>query len=659
MEVVVDDKISKWNEKLLRSESAFYREVGRAQYREDVFNGDVEVLPPIYLENYEWYEPVQPVNRCVVKEIIDAKNIGGTLYPKVRAKREIDIGRAKVIEDFLLSESYRLNLTEQELEKYRNGAVHGGFGQLVQWLSDDAIPQSHSKLKVSPVYVQYEFIPQAGVFRSVEEMDYFFVKISASKEAIERIYDIEITGDYSIPEHNPVFNNDIIEYYRCYYRNSNGGVGVFTWTGNHTVLEDYENYLERKILICGECGNPALESVVTEDGERRPCEVCGSTSWRLGDAKEQTVYKDIINSRGEVVVPGVREIMTTVSDYYGRLQPVAATDENGNALLTQPERIPFYVPKLYPFVLYRNTLVPDRVLGRSEAEELAPYQNAINYLHMQINEKLMMSGDIVTLPERDGVLLTNRRRAYYVRPDERDLFDVKSLQGNVASEFAYEDRLYQMARHQAGVTDSFQGRPDMSAESAIAKQLQVAQTEQRLRENIALREQSMRELYKRMFQTALAFADDNITYTQTLTTGETSEGVFCRYDFLERLEDSSWHWVDDFEFDVTEEEPLKVNTTAQLQDLVSMFNMGVFSSQRPPEERARLGQALKKLGYQFADAILSGAEEDKNAAAANQQMMLQQQQIPQGREVAAPGEQQQNIMAQQPMQLTGGNNGGY
>ncbi|MDR1299928.1 MAG: hypothetical protein LBJ84_06755 [Oscillospiraceae bacterium] len=651
------DKISKWQERLQRSEGAFDREVRKAKWREMVFEGDVEAYPPIYLENYETYFPVFPINRLIVKEIIDAKNIGGTLYPKVRAKRELDIERAKTIEDFLLSESYRLNLTEQELEKYRNGAVHGGFGQLVQWISDDAIPQSHSKLKVSPVYVQFEFVPQAGVFRSTEEMDYFFIKIAASKETIERVYDIEIKNDYSMSEHKPVYNDDIIEYYRCYYRNNGGGVGVFAWTGNQTVLEDYENYLERKMLVCDVCGNPALESAVTEDGERVPCEVCGSAAWKLGDAKEQTVYKNIIDSLGNVVVPGVQEITFTAFDTSGVEREFPVIGDNGEAELTDPIKIPFYVPKMYPFVLYRNTIVPNRVLGRSEADELAPYQNAINYLHMQIDEKLMTSGDVMTLPEREDMLITNRRRAYYIRQDEKALIDVKSLQGNVSSEFAYEDRLYQMARHQAGVTDSFQGRPDMSAESAIAKQLQVAQTEQRLRENIALREQSMRELYKRMFQTALAFADDNITYTQTLTTGETSEGVFCRYDFLEQLEDGSWHWIDDFEFDVTEEQPLKVNTTAQLQDLVSMFNMGVFSSQKPPEERARLGHALKKLGYQFADAILSGAEEDKNAAV-NQQMMLQQsqQQIPQGREVAAP-DGQPNALEQQ--QFTGGNASGF
>jgi hypothetical protein len=630
------DKINIWRERLQKSESAFYREVGAARYREDIFNGNVYVTPAILMDNFEPYEPVFPINRLVVKEIIEAKNIGGTLYPKVRAKREADVGRAKIIEDFLLSESYRLNLTEQELEKYRNGAVHGGFGQLVQWVSDDAVPQSHSKLKVSPVYVQYEFVPQAGIFHSVEEMDYFFIKISASKESVERIYDVVIESDYSISEYKPQYNEDIIEFYRCYYRNTGGGVGCFAFTGNHTVLEDYENYLERSVLVCGRCGTPALESAVVENGEREPCSVCGATEWKRDSAREQLVYRDIVNSRGEVVVPGVEPVVEMIPDIFGNLRETAIFNENGEMESTEPNKIPFYVPKLYPFALYRNTIVPDRVLGRSEADELAPYQNAINYLHMLTFENVATSGDIITIPERPDMVITNRRREYYIRPEEKNLIDVKSLQGDVSSIFAYEDRLYQMARYQAGVTDSFQGRPDMSAESAIAKQIQVAQTEQRLRENIALREQSMRELYKRMFQTALAFADDNITYTQQLTTGETSEGVFCRYDFLEQGADGAYHWIDDFEFDVTEDQPLKVNTTAQLQDLVSMFNMGVFSSQRPPEERARLGHALKKLGYQFADAILIGAEEDRNAAISQQTALQQQQQLSLAGEVAEP-----------------------
>jgi hypothetical protein len=50
-----------------------------------------------------------------------------------------------------------------------------------------------------------------------------------------------------------------------------------------------------------------------------------------------------------------------------------------------------------------------------------------------------------------------------------------------------------------------------------------------------------------------------------------------------------------------------------------MFNMGVFSSQRPPEERARFGRALNALGYPFADAIIAAAEEDINSAGINQQ----------------------------------------
>jgi hypothetical protein len=82
------------------------------------------------------------------------------------------------------------------------------------------------------------------------------------------------------------------------------------------------------------------------------------------------------------------------------------------------------------------------------------------------------------------------------------------LQVDVSRDIAQAERLYDQAKRILGITDSFQGQADSTAQSGKAKQIQVQQAAGRLDSKRQMKNAAYSEIDKIIFRYYLAYADE-------------------------------------------------------------------------------------------------------------------------------------------------------
>ena len=187
--------------------------------------------------------------------------------PKVTAKHEEDQPLADAIEQMLMNEIRELHFKKMNDLSERNTIVQGGDWYHVEWDSRKGTHHTIGGLEVNgrdPDTV----IPQAGI-TDADKLDYVFLQISMSKDAVKRTYDVDVSEEVNTEAVNKQETNDeLVTVIKTYYRGEDGEIGIFTWCGD-TVLEDMENYQARRLTRCKKCGR-------IKDGN--VCE-CGSKSF--------------------------------------------------------------------------------------------------------------------------------------------------------------------------------------------------------------------------------------------------------------------------------------------------------------------------------------------------------------------------------------------
>ena len=174
------------------------------------------------------------------------------------------------------------------------------------------------------------FTPQPGVSK-VREMDYCFIDIPLPREEIERRYGVELEdnegelpmddGDYDIGEESA---GEIVLLHVCFYRNDERNVCQYIWTDNLEIL-DIDDYYARKVRYCENCGRRA------ELCEDSPCE---SPSFIEVEETEETVYEDIYDSKGNLLIPAqTQEYKNGEPQFDTVSQPVV--DESGRPIVRE------------------------------------------------------------------------------------------------------------------------------------------------------------------------------------------------------------------------------------------------------------------------------------------------------------------------------------
>ena len=650
-----DEKLRMWQERLSRSERAYENEKARMDGRESLYRGKRDVKPIVTGERTN----KTPHVRNICAELIEAQVSSSIPQPKVTARRQQDEDKAKLIEDMLRNELDRLPFEQLNDMMERTVPIQGGGAFLVEW---DNTRRSHAtvgELAVSVLHPK-QIVPQAGVFTGVENMDYIILKIPQTKGFIRRRYGVDVEDE---GEREPDvkgsdsqdFAEDMVTQYTAYYRNDQGGIGLFSWV-NDIQLEDLEDYQARRLRRCAKCGavepvgdvqpmdTPTLDGTpplgmsgaaspeVGEDwkearpsarrGGRKQCPYCGGTRWEEAPEEFEELPVPIPRSDGSSV-GGMRQVKSaseTMVDELGL--PVVET-------VLEPERVPFYKPDIYPVLLQRNVSVYGQFLGDSDVDKVTDQQNTTNRLEAKIIDKLVKSGSYISLPD-DAIIKMDAEDMKIIRPGSAaaaQLINVYDMEGRVQQDMAYLEQVYQEARQVIGITDSFQGRRDATATSGKAKEFAAAQSAGRLESKRVMKDAAYAALFEAMFKFKLAYADEPRPVVSHDDHGNARYQSFHRYDFLERDEAGEWWWNDQFLFSCDTSAPLASNREAMWQETRMNLQSGAFGDPTQIQTLILFWSKMELLHYPGAGETKSYLEEElqrQRAAAMAQQQMEQQ-----------------------------------
>ena len=555
--------------------------------------------------------------RNIVYELIESQVDSSIPMPKIRAIHPEDDELAKKMEKFLENKVKTCGLTIMNDAEERTVPIIGGDYTMVQWDQTRGLHSEIGDLKITELHPK-KVIPQIGVI-DFDEMDYFFIQELMTKKTVKRVYgkDVsECTNDdpYMTEDiEGASTNEDLVTVNTAFYRNEDGGVGIFVWC-DYVKLLDLDEYEARYLDRCEKCGAVMINGV---------CPECGSKKSK----KTKEDYEELVDAvEVKVSGGGMRQIMPE------DITETPMLDEEGNPVLDeygQPQmsiertkkKIPYYKPNVYPVILRKNITAQNKLLGGSDVAVVIDQQDTIKKLGTKINEKLLKGGSFVTLPE--GIEVEKNGEELNIlrirNAADKALIDTITLQPNVANDQNYLEINYSWAKSSLGITDSYQGKYDASATSGTAKQYAINQAAGRLDSKRTLKNEAYAKLYEVMFKFWLAFSDSPSEITSTDSEGAPQHDALDRKEFLRIDAAGEFYWDDEFIFETDPTSTLMQNREAMWNQTDMKLQSGAFGPVGDLETARAYWTIMKANGYPNASVVL-GLVEDRIA---EQQQMAQ------------------------------------
>ena len=611
MEDRISQRLSEWKEKYQTALSAFSADRENVRLWQAQFDGDKKI--PGGRDASSVYN--------FTKELIEAQVDSSVPQPAVQPRKPTKRNRelAEIITSALRNELERLHSVQFNDLDERLSRIMGGAVYLTEW---DNTQKTHatvgelSNRLVSPL----EFIPQETVYE-IGKMDHFFLAFEETKERIRAKYGKDVSDegiDGMVSDRGTA--EELVTQIVCFYREG-GKVGCISWAGD-TLLMDEGNYFARKDKVCARCGK-------TQAHGEQEC-LCGAARWERRDRDFETLTEDMVQFDGRVIPARspLREGGELVMEEYREpmVDPVTGMELHrrilqeglavGEEPLTQPRlrpamaptKIPYYTPKDFPIALRRNMSVYQRFFGDSDCNVIREQQLQANKALTKIDNKIKKTSEFFTKPADLNFKYSNDNDEFGVlnveNPAQMAMIRAVSLQFDMGAEYEVIQRAYYMAKSVLGVTDTFQGKADATAQSGRAKEIQVAQSAGIQRSKRVMKHAAYADLFRNMFWFLLAFADEPRVYTTMDETGRQIEKIFNRYDFLEQDAFGNWYYNDEFLFSVDEAGAMQTDKRFLLEDVRVDFNMGAFGNPTDPETVLMYWKEKEVLGYPNAKRMV-------------------------------------------------------
>lgn len=656
-------KLELWKERLASGQTAY-----------DTQHDSFEELDRLYSGRYDTVDPVidddktkkTPIVRNIVREIIESQISTAIPMPKVTAKRKQDEYLANIIEDMLRDRIDALDMELMNDFAERIVPTFGGAVWMCEWDNEQNTHETTGETNVSILHPK-QIVPQPGISTSPNDMDWCIIKIPMTKSRVERRYHVFVDGEEEEPElrdgqGEATQADDMLTVYYGYYRNDNGGIGLYVWTCD-TQLADYDDYQARRMRRCRKCGAPedgtqpigmqttdgtrpepeeetADAEQTTGDRKKHVCPYCGSDAWEETSDDYMEITEPIRRSDGSIIA-----------------EPVQGITENGiapdgNPIYTvsiKPITVPYYKPDIYPIEVQRNTSRYGRLIGESDITNIRTQQNAINRLEAKIIEKAVTGGSYTVVPADCMLKMDSRDGKRYVidTPDKIGMFKTVDLALDVSQEMALEEHYYKTARQIIGITDSYQGRTDKTATSGKAKEFSAAQAAGRMESKRKNKETAFAKLYEMLFKFELAYADEPRPVRTRNDNGETDYTEFNRWDFLERDSAGEFWWNDQFLFSCDTATPLANNREAMWQETRQNLQSGAFGQPESIDTLIMFWRKMELLHYPGAADTLRYLEtmqeaQQKQAMLAQMHQMQAQQDAQRQAEIQAENAKMQS-----------------
>lgn len=626
------DRLRKWQTWMERNEADWEAERVRMDKREQLYLGN-RTLKPLTDNDREKDGSYRKTSHVwnIIAENIESMIDSTIPAPKVTARREKDAHLAQVIEAMLKNELDRLPMEELNDMQERTVPIQGGGLFLVEWDNNQRTSHTIGETLVSVQHPK-KFIPQSGVFTGLDDMDAFGMKLAQTKGFIKKRYGMDVSDER---EEDPSLRGaggvstaeDMVTQYVVYYRNGNGGIGMFSWVGD-TVLVDLEDYQARRLRHCVKCGTPepvdlevldlpTWDGTPPSEGHRAKQGVCPNCGCKVFEEQQEKTEMLLLPAPDGYIPTGGEDV-------------VMESDEMGNPMYYTMQEVPIYKPDVFPLVLQKNVSVFGKLLGDSDVDKIEDQQNTVNRMEQKIIERLVRAGSVITKPATTHMPTSSDDSQEWVLSNaaEKQMIDVYTFSGNLEYEMAYLSQVYEEARRVLGITDSYQGRKDTTATSGKAKEFSAAQAAGRMESKRVMKNAAYARLFEILFKFKLAYCDEPRDIVRTGANGENIYDQFNRLDFLERDEDGNWHWIDDFLFSTDTAATLSQNRQAMWQETTSNLQSGAFGDPTQLQTLILYWSKMERLGYPDAGSTRKYLEEQLEQQKVIQQMQAQNGPIP-------------------------------
>lgn len=626
------ERLRKWQTWMERNEADWEAERVRMDKREQLYLGD-RTLTPLTDNDRKKDGSYRKTSHVwnIIAENIESMIDSTIPAPKVTARREKDAHLAQVIEAMLKNELDRLPMEELNDMQERTVPIQGGGLFLVEWDNNQRTSHTIGETLVSVQHPK-KFIPQSGVFTGLDDMDAFGMKLAQTKGFIKKRYGVDVSEER---EEDPSLRGaggvstaeDMVTQYVVYYRNGNGGIGMFSWVGD-TVLVDLEDYQARRLRHCVKCGTPepvdlevldlpTWDGTPPSEGHRAKPGVCPNCGGKVFEEQPEQTEMLLLPAPDGYIPTGGEDV-------------VMESDEMGNPMYYTIQEVPIYKPDVFPLVLQKNVSVFGQLLGDSDVDKIADQQNTVNRMEQKIIERLVRAGSVITKPATTHMPTSSDDSQEWVLSNaaEKQMIDVYTFSGNLEYEMAYLSQVYEEARRVLGITDSYQGRKDTTATSGKAKEFSAAQAAGRMESKRVMKNAAYARLFEILFKFKLAYCDEPRDIVRTGADGENIYDQFNRLDFLERDEDGNWHWIDDFLFSTDTAATLSQNRQAMWQETTANLQSGAFGDPTQLQTLILYWSKMERLGYPDAGSTRKYLEEQLEQQKVMQQMQAQNGPIP-------------------------------
>jgi len=211
-----------------------------------------------------------------------------------------------------------------------------------------------------------------------------------------------------------------------------------------------------------------------------------------------------------------------------------------------------FKPTNYPVAIRVNTPHQYKLGGQSDITVVYDQITSLQKIISKIEEKIIKSGAIIAVAADSDFSITDEvYQIIKMTAAESSVLKVEDLQANIQQDILYAQEQYTIIKSTLGITDSFQGKADTTAQSGKAKQVQIQQSAGRLGSKLFNKFDFYTQLFKLMFEFDLCFTDEIRPFVRKDSEGKDDWDNFNKYEFL--VQDTTGEWYYNTDFIVTAE----------------------------------------------------------------------------------------------------------
>ncbi len=470
-----------------------------------------------------------------VSSDIPAPKTDATSYSERRERNAVSIER--------LCRSLRDRLPFEEMNDIdeRYTYIYGGSVYYADWDNSSEYMGEVGGVKVmclSPL----NFIPQPGIC-NIDDMEYCFLKFTTTRGELSRKYGVDDESaelaEFDYKYQGDDDGIDTVNVITCFYRDENGEIGRFIFSGDLT-LSDLPEYYKRKRTLCTVCGN-----------EPELCKCKKKKHAKFNIDSEDVPLIDIARSfashrsegagfndgAGEHLSPAGEKHPHALTHGYVQDSDVGDEKTEAPAYTSSTVKINYYVPKSFPIVIRKNTSTENSLYGQSDCDYIRPEQQAINKIESRILQKLLRAAVTPIVPEDARIAVGNSvfGQVIKMKPGESAAqYGKVDTTPDISQDIAEAERLYDHAKRVIGISDAYQGIDTGNVnESGVAKQLRINQATGRLESKRKMKHTAYARLDRIIFTLYLAFADEPRRLSYKDAYGRVHNTEFNRRDFIE------------------------------------------------------------------------------------------------------------------------------